>query len=256
MQIVVLISDCTDVAHTEMWCSLLREAQGQIGEVRVAPLAPVAPFSVLHAAFLLRLLADCVPANSILFSVVNPLQGELSRVIGRTIRQNLIFVGRDTGQFSWLLKDYGCSEMVELDRTFVPFGGKNIYPKIIGDILRGASISDLGLSRDPSTFEKIEIPNGTIVHIDNFGLLKIKEEPGWQERLQLSPGSRVVIETSAGDAVEARFAHRMMSCCDGQWVLYPGSSLYGLPELGRVRANGATELKCQLGDSLVISRQP
>jgi predicted lysophospholipase L1 biosynthesis ABC-type transport system permease subunit len=44
-----------------------------------------------------------------------------------------------------------------------------------------------------------------------------------------------------------------MSRDTGEWVIYPGSSL-GLPELGKVRENGARELNAKIGDIITFKK--
>jgi S-adenosylmethionine hydrolase len=253
MDTLIIVSDCTDAAYAELCCTLFEQARMAGTELQIAPLVPVFPLSVLHSAFLIRLLADSAPPGSIIFAVVNPVRKECSRIVGRTSHKRLTFIGRDTGQFSWLLRDFGCEEVIELEQSYVPFGGKNFYPKVIGNILKGAPLAELGVRRLSTSIEELSIPSGSIVHIDNFGILKIKENEGWENRLGLREGSHVTVNSTAGDRFEAIFTHRLMSLDDGQWVIFRGSSLFGLPEIGRVRTNGAASLKCGIGDRVTIS---
>jgi hypothetical protein len=90
----------------------------------------------------------------------------------------------------------------------------------------------------------LEICTGTIVHIDNFGLLKIMgETPKFEE------GQKFKISVNGEEKFEARFSNRMMTRDDKDWVLYAGSSLHSLPELGTVRyATGYREFNIQIGD--------
>jgi S-adenosylmethionine hydrolase len=255
LKTITVITDCTDVAFAEIWCALSLELRrtGCSG-FEIAPIVPVQPLSVLNACFLLRLLAESVPSGSVLYSVVNPIQMEAPRVIGKTSRRDLIFVGRDTGQFSWLTADLGCESIVEFESPFVPFGGRSIYPAIIAEVLSGRPLDNIGKARRPPECQRLTIEQGTIVHVDNFGLMKIKQEPGWDELIQIGLGSKVLIVTASGEELIATYGNRMMSFSDGEWVLYKGSSLFGMPELGLVRQNGASILGCKIGDKISIER--
>jgi len=57
----------------------------------------------------------------------------------------------------------------------------------------------------------------------------------------------------SGKTLKAIYAKRMMSRETGEWVIYPGSS-FGLPELGKVRENGAKELNAKIGDIITFKK--
>ena len=116
----------------------------------------------------------------------------------------------------------------------------------MADILNGRKINTLGKIFSKEKIRKANIVNGTVVHIDNFGLIKIYGKiPN-----NLTIKQKVSIRTSRGHEFTAIFDNRMMNNPDNSWVLYPGSSLWGLPELGKVRANGAAELGIIEGDKI------
>jgi len=103
----------------------------------------------------------------------------------------------------------------------------------------------IGSKFDPNDLVKLDIPDGTIMHIDSFGLMKFKSVLP-----KINEGDKLTIEVS-GSSFSAVYAKRMMSRETGEWVLYPGSSL-GLPEIGKVRENGAIEINAKIGDIVKI----
>lgn len=97
----------------------------------------------------------------------------------------------------------------------------------------------------------LDIKDGTIVHIDNFGLMKIKgETPVFED------GDQLKVCRNGDYILDAVFAKRMMSKNDKEWVLYAGSSLNSMPELGTVRyAEGYKEISAEIGDILTWERK-
>jgi S-adenosylmethionine hydrolase len=68
----------------------------------------------------------------------------------------------------------------------------------------------------------------------------------------LNEGDKLKIDIN-GKTLKAIYAKRMMSRETGEWVIYPGSS-FGLPELGKVRENGAKELNAKIGDIITFKK--
>lgn len=246
---LVVISDCTDVAYNEMRGRIL-SFLSDTDVLDIEPLAPIAPFSLVNASFITRLLADTYPEGTIFYVVIDPLKEEPpNRVIGITEHKKFIFISRDTGVFSWLVQDFGCTSLFRITPTkFVAFGGKYVYPHWIARIVDTSSLEDLNLEQmSISELRQFDIPDGTVVHIDNFGLIKIKGHKSifdsWQE------GDMVQVSVNGVRKLQAKFKLRMMNENDGEWVVYPGSSLDGMPELGKVRCvDGYKELGIKIGD--------
>lgn len=90
-------------------------------------------------------------------------------------------------------------------------------------------------------------PDHTIVHIDNFGMMKFTgdiENPQENDRYKV---------TINAENFEAVFCRRMMSQETGAWVFFPGSS-FGLYELGKVRQYGAQSIGAQIGDVIKFQK--
>ena len=157
-------------------------------------------------------------------------------------------MGANTGVFTWLFRDFGVEELYELnDPGFFPFGGKYVHAPAVAQIATEKPLKDMGCPFDIEKIVKIDIAGGTIVHIDNFGLMKFTGE-----LTGLNEGDKLEINLNE-KTLKAVYAKRMMSRETGEWVIYPGSS-FGLPEFGKVRENGARELNIKIGDIITFKK--
>lgn len=246
---VVFITDCVDIAYNELRGVALEELQklGKEDDIEIEPVASVAPFSIMNGAFVLRLLAEAYPAGTVFSVILNPMQHRPERIFGKTKKKDFIFIGANTGMFDWFFKDFEIAELYELsDPGFLPFGGKFVHAPAAIKLAAETDFDSLGHKFASEKLLPLDIKQGTIVHVDNFGLMKISAPlRDWQE------GQKVSL-LFKGKRIEAVFSKRMMSRDTGEWVIYPGSSL-GLPELGKVRENGAKVLGAVPGDILSFS---
>lgn len=252
---LVIISDCTDVAINEIRGAI----DSNIGSERhgfvIEPAVTVVPWSVLNGAFLLRLLADAYPPRTVFYVVLNPLEIPTQRVVGVCEKKEIAFIGRNTGVFGWLAKDYGVRKLIEISKgPYVAFGGKNIYPKAVASALRGDLLDRLGDEIDPARINDVDRSFGKILHIDNFGISKISGEPSYFKRIGTKPDQLFSVVVKGVPMVTARFVNQLTAGQDGEWVIYDGSSLGGIPELAQVRMNGAYHLGLAVGD--LVEFQP
>lgn len=243
---IVFITDCADVAYNELRGVILDNIKSD--EIIIEPVAPVSPFSIINGDFLLRLLADAYPEGTVFSVILNPSKERPARLIGKTKKKGIYFMGANTGVFTWLFRDFGIEELYELnDPGFFPFGGKYVHAPAVAQIATGKHLKDMGHPFDIEKVVKINTPEGTIIHIDSFGLMKFTGE-----LTGLNEGDKIEVNIS-GKTLKAVYAKRMMSRDTGEWVIYPGSSL-GLPELGKVRENGARELNAKIGDIITFKK--
>lgn len=243
---VVIITDCTDVALLEMRGAIFANASND--DFEIEPIVPVENFSIAHASFLTRLIAEIYPAGTIIAVIVNPAQRRPERIIGKTKYKDIIFEGPNTGAFGWLLEDLGCDEVYELfDPGFVPFGGKYVHSPAIGKTASGTNINSLGTPFDINKILPSPVYEGTVVHIDNFGNAKLKMKFKEQDGVNFN----VVIN---GKEYNFLYWTRMMERNDGEFIIYPGSS-FDLIELGIVRGNLAKELDLKIGDTVTIEKK-
>jgi S-adenosylmethionine hydrolase len=241
---VILITDCTDVAYNEMKMIILRECRKfGINKVDIE-LVPVSEFSIINASFLIRLMGEnCLPGT--IFSVViNPQKHRSARVYGKT-KNGILFFGANTGALSWLINDFGVEDLYEVhDPGFISFGGKYVHAPNVANLLAEVPFKKFGKKFDINNITKLNIVNGTIVHIDNFGLMKIMGETPNSE-----DGTRFRVFVNGIYKLDATFSNRMMNRDDKEWVLYKGSSLHGMPELGTVRyKKGFEDMEFKIGD--------
>jgi S-adenosylmethionine hydrolase len=248
---IVIITDCTDVAYSEMRGRILADVTV---DAEIEPLVPVIPFSVIHGAFLTRLMADSYPKRTILFCVVSPGGPGYSRpkyVIGMT-KNGYVFIGPDTGTFSWLADDCGIEILYQVwmeKVQFSTFGGKHVLAPAIATFLNsGRKFEAIGAQISLDSMTGVNIPNNMVVHVDNFGTLKLKGiKPEMDEGcpLQITVGS-------TGKKFSAVFGHRFMDFSDRTLVVTPGSSLWGLPEIALTRGSATSFLGVGVGDILKI----
>ncbi len=241
---IVFITDCVDIAYNELRAITISELNklNPEDEIVIEPVVKVKPFSVINGSFVLRLMAESYPDNTIFSIILNPLQSRPERLIGKTTKKNFSFAGANTGLFNWFLNDFGISELYELkDPGFLPFGGKYVHAPAVAKIASGVPLEELGTIFNRNKLRDLNLETGTVVHVDNFGLIKFT---GILPQLEDEEKVEILVNDQKLDVV---YSTRMMNRETGEWVIYPGSSM-GLPELGKVRQNGAMSLKIKEGD--------
>jgi S-adenosylmethionine hydrolase len=241
---VVVITDCIDVAFNEMKWIMLNECKKFGMDDVSVELVSVSEFSLINAAFLTRLMGEQCPKDTVFSVVINPQKNRSARIYGRTAN-GILFFGANTGALTWFLEHFGIKELYEVhDPGFISFGGKYVHAPNVAKLVAGIPLEEFGREFPQDQLTKLHIPSGTIVHIDNFGLMKIMGDiPKFEE------GQKFAIYVNEKYAVNAVFSKRMMGLDDKDWVLYVGSSLHGMPELGAVRhKNGYKEMGFSIGD--------
>ncbi len=82
-------------------------------------------------------------------------------------------MGANTGVFTWIIRDFDIEELYELnDPGFIPFGGKYVHAPSVAKIASGTPLINMGKEFNVNNLVKLDVSTGTIVHIDNFGLIK------------------------------------------------------------------------------------
>lgn len=99
-----ILTDCTDVASHEIRYSIIRHLENKDLASWIEPVVGISEMSLVNGAFLNRLIAEACPDESILYTVLNPVQGQPARVVGVTEKKNLVFVGRNRGVLAGLRK--------------------------------------------------------------------------------------------------------------------------------------------------------
>ena len=235
---VVVLTDCIDVAWQEIRGSIYSNCNDY--DVQIEPVVPVDSYSIINVNFLVKLIAEIYPEGTIICVIVNPLKLRTERIVGRTKKKNIIFEGTNTGAFSWLIEDYGCKELYELyDPGFVPFGGKYVH---------APAVKKLGEPFDVDNISHVKMDIGTVMHIDNFGNLKLFHH--FEEKPQ--NGDKYIIKFN-GQELNLIYNKRMMEKEDGEMIIYPGSS-FGYTEIGIVRGNFSSKYNIKNGDIVEIRK--
>lgn len=247
-QKVVVLTDCIDVAWQEIRGSIYSNANDY--DVQIEPVVPVDSYNIINANFLVKLMAEIYPEGTIICVIVNPLKERTERIIGKTKRKNITFEGTNTGAFGWLVDDFGCAELYELfDPGFVPFGGKYVHAPAVAKAASGVEISKLGHPFALEKLRKYQMQTGQVMHIDNFGNLKLFHKFATEE----SDGAKYKICINDKE-YEMIYNKRMMARDDGELIIYPGSS-FGYTEIGTVRGNFAQTYGIKVGDVVSIRKE-
>ena len=256
---IVFVTDCVDVAANEIRATLVAELSKlkKDVEVEIEPTVEAEAFSLVSGNFLVRLMAEIYPPKETVFLVIlNPLntnRADRARIIGET-KNGFKFVGANTGTLSWLFKDFGIKSVYEsskkgLDgKNFISFGGKYVHTPIAAKVAAGIPLDKLGEKFSEKRLIHLEIKDGTVLYIDNFGVSKF-----FGNIKSLEEGDKVKIFINDEFKCLAVFTKSMKNLPDKTWAIYPGSSL-GLPELGKVRENGAKELNAKIGDIITFKK--
>jgi len=251
---IVIFTDCTDVASSEIYGQLHTLLHNNNIKYNIAPVIHVENFSIINAAFLVRLMANIYSKNSIFLVIVNATNDNPVRIFGETCN-GIKFVGNNSGYFSWLFDDFGISEVYlthnnrEYDNR--SFGGRNVQVPTVVDIATKKNLNVIGEKIvDYSMLKKCNILQGTIVHIDNFGLMKFLNV--CNDEIRSSSSIDVFINNEF--VISARFSNKMKTCKDGEWIIFEGSSLNPpLLELAKVRCrNSALAIGAKIGDVITM----
>ena len=246
MNRVVVLTDCVDVAWQEIRGAIYSNCSKS--DLIIEPVVKVDSYSIVNVNFLVRLLAEIYPENTIICVIVNPLKERTERIVGRTKKKNIIFEGTNTGAFDWLIRDFGCAELYELfDPGFVPFGGKYVHAPAVGKLAAGTLPKELGHEFPVAKIRKCEMAEGTVMHIDNFGNLKL-----FHHFKEAKDGDKFKISFNEHQ-LEVVYNTRMMARDDGEVIIYKGSSL-DYTEIGIVRGNFANQYAINNGDVIQIER--
>jgi|SRR3989339_151960 len=261
---IVIVTDCKDIALEQVKARLISILPDDdlTFFYLITP-----PFKINNGLFLSKLISEEIPhgKNTLFLAIINPLKMKPKRIFGR-LKNGTWFVGADTGIFSLLFKDFGIAEVYEgKNQDHYPFGGLHVHTVTAGKLLSGVSEEEIGNKIDDKKINQIIPRKGEVIHIDNFGLIKI-----WTKvsDFDLMDGDRIKVKISNSDkTLEGIFSNRMMSYGDESLIVYPGSSLLdkrllddvdkyrksGLIEIGLVRnPNSAGELGINLGDVIEI----
>jgi len=245
----LLVTDMSDVGINEVRLRMLKGLD--ISEFNIETIV-VKRFNLVHGSFITRLLTDSCDKGDIFIIVLDPRYTDKPREsICIETNSGIFYLGPNNGVLSWVIEDFGIKNCVELpigkDNVLHPtFNGKYKFSIGVNKLLCGKKLTEIGNKFDKKKVFMNQIPEGTIVHVDNFGNLKIK---GDRPKYQL--GSDLSINVN-GKVYYAKFGREFYDVDEGELIVYPGSSLYGLPEVAINRGSAAEYLKLDIGDKLDI----
>lgn len=246
---LVVFTDCVDVAYSEIYqtiCNHLATLPGG-DDIHIDPMVSISKFSTINAAFSIRLLSELYPSGTVFLVVVSGVSGSPERVFGE-FGNGIWFIGNNSGYFDWTARDLGLKSLFsnhaskQIDSR--SFGGKFVQAPTAAMLARKAPPEEIGMKIPHDRLNPLPIQDGTVVHCDNFGLMKIKAKCP-----QAEAGQQFKVFVNGEFRIKATWSTTMKNCADGSWVIYKGSSLGGLPELGRVRSrNSAGDMGIEVGD--------
>lgn len=248
---IVIFTDCYDVAFNEIYQILDSSLYDlNVTNYQIDPMVAIPNFSIINAAFQIRLLSDLYGPGTLFLVIMNALPSNPKRIFGKT-KSGILFVGNNAGYFNWMFESHGVDWVYEnlIDRTKDgrSFGGKHVQVPTACKLLSGQDISTFGKKLDHGSLSSFSIPQRTVVHCDNFGLMKIYQPhpPTFAE------GQKLLISINNERHIEGIYSQNLKTHADGTWVVFTGSSLNGLPELGKVRSlNSAEEVNVKVGDTV------
>ncbi len=263
---IVIVTDCKDIALEQIKAKLISILPND--NLSFFDLITM-PFQINNGLFLSKLISEEIPHgdNTLFLAIVNPLKTKPKRIFGK-LKNGTWFVGADTGIFSLLFEEFGIKKVFEgKDQIHYPFGGLHVHTVTSGKLLRGVSEEKIGNKINEEDISQITPSKGEVMHIDNFGLIKIW---GKIKDFNLVEGDKVKIKAINSNRIfEGIFSNRMMNYEDNALIVYPGSSFLdkskfdnieeyrksGLIEIGLVRSsNSARELGISLGDIIEIEK--
>ncbi len=209
----------------------------------------VTAFSILEGAFEIDVLADFSPHDTIHVGVVDPGVG--SRRRGIVIRtKKSWYVGPDNGLLYPAAVDESIQQVWELNESKIggtishTFHGRDVFIKAAVYLAKGKKPEDFGSRKiDPAQLIKLKIKQGQVVHIDNYGNVKVFYKD------HLRPGNTLQIKIK-GKKFSVPIVKTFSDVEQGKPLALLGSS--GTLELAINYSRGDTFFGAKLGDVLQI----
>lgn len=171
---IISCSDWTDVAQAEVEIAALKHAPEGTRFISV----PVVPFSAINCAFNVRLVAEGLPEGAIIIASADPRAPGLPRepLAINFNPKNMYLVCPNIG-IPTLLRE--CAEPIASVRLHFPawktsvFNGRDLYAPVAGRLAAGCSLEEVGEKFPLSSICYLKIRRGQVLHIDNYGNVKI-----------------------------------------------------------------------------------
>ena len=210
-------------------------------------------FDTVHANFLLRLVMDSLQRGDIISVVCDPRLNDIPRdSIGLELKNGVCVVGPNNGVMSWMIDDFDIEKVIKLpisddSKKHPTFNGKYRFAVATNQLLSGVTLEKVGERVEIDHLYRVNVAHGTVVHVDNYGNVKIKLPRIEDKRV----GSKVLIKLR-DRIITVTYGVEFDDVEEGESILYNGSSLWGLPELALNRGNFASTYGIRVGDFVTI----
>lgn len=239
-----------DVAVSEV---VLRSIPRDIKEQINVSVVNIETFDTVHANFLLRLILDSLQSGDVVSIVCDPRLNDIPRdSIGIQLANGVCVLGPNNGVMSWMLDDFDVQNIIqlpisELSKKHPTFNGKYRFAVATNQLLSGLEFAKIGGTLKRGHLYHSEVADGTVVHVDNYGNVKVKlariEDKVVGSKLLVKIRDRVITVT---------YGIEFDNVGEGEAILYNGSSLWGLPELAINRGSFSATYGVRVGDFVTI----
>ena len=217
--------------------------------IAIEPLVAVEPFSELNASFLTRLVAESYPPGTVIYTLVSKsknIRAHHDALWGETLTGHL-FIGSNFGYFGWLSRDLGIKRLYEIkDVPQSNFSGRNFIAPLVARIAGGDESASILSPCPEDTVDDVAMAAGTVVHVDNFGNVKVMEKIG--------PTAGGVVDLSVNGRHLCRSEPIQKQVYlqpeRGRVVMYPSTSFDYMTDIAMVRGNFAGHYGVSVGDVL------
>ena len=207
-------------------------------------------FNILETAFFIWQVCPSFPDETIHLIVVDPGVGsDRTALIIRTKRH--LYIGPNNGIFHFIEENQEVREVVKINtkafkNSSATFQGKDIFAPLASLLSTGRKMEKFGERVDKKIIEKLNLPEGCILYIDDFGniITNIKKE--------FSPGEKLTVMYK-GKKVKVTFARTFSDVQEGSYLVLKGSS--GYLEIDKNKASAAKALGAQVGDKIGILKE-
>ncbi|MDQ7783269.1 MAG: SAM-dependent chlorinase/fluorinase [Desulfomonilaceae bacterium] len=216
----------------------------------------IEPYSVLHAALVLKGISRYFPAGTIHIAVVDPGVGSDRRGMALKAGDQL-YVGPDNGLFSLVLAESSSWEArrIENTRYMLPnphptFHGRDVFAPVAAHLSAGKTLESVGTRIHDPVMVPVPSPviteqgvEGEVIHIDRFGNLTTNIDAG----MLSEPVASI---RTAGVSI-SRVSQYFDEACEGRPVALVNS--FGLLEIAIARGNASRKLGVAPGTRVTVA---
>ncbi|MDA1208547.1 MAG: SAM-dependent chlorinase/fluorinase [bacterium] len=251
---VVLFTDFGDDLHqVEVIASIHRmhlKTTSRMANILQPVVGDVAKFSIPNGAYQCRqLVRSWEFIKPVVTGVVDPTVGSEREAIAADLKNGTTLVGPNNGIFSLAIQQFGVKCAVVLDEEIrlqprnatTTFDGRDLFAPAAALVASGESTENLGKEFDVQKLLNLEIENGTVLHADDYGNLKIHGAEDQYER-----GNGAVPFTIRKTRYNPKKVRSHNEASEGDLVILPGSS--GMIEIWIVEGNARKLIGATVGD--------